>query len=225
MIAHFYSDKRGGCYPKQETLAERVGVSRRQVRTLAKRLIQGGDIFVKVSGRGRGRSTVYGLAPKYLQENGKFGLPILPPENGKSEAVKWEVPSCESGPQWDESSNVVVGEKKTPPAQTPTNFEDLIETLQKEYPQHNVSRESNNAEKYYGRQGKALTRSRLIGWMKRAEPPLKRAKSIKQSPKPQPAGWLEWVKETYPDAHIKDYWKVTDSVKEEFKEANSNAAR
>ena len=44
-------------------------------------------------------------------------------------------------------------------------------------------------------------------------------KTTKEGSKAQPAGWLEWVKETYPGARVLDYWQAPGDVQREFNAA------
>lgn len=44
-------------------------------------------------------------------------------------------------------------------------------------------------------------------------------------PKPQPDGWLAWLTEHHPGALQKDYWRVPDSVREEFGDENEGTKK
>jgi len=144
-----------------------------------------------------------------------LGHYVRTPGHGRKQPCCLTIEEHKKNPQ----KNVVeqIAPNQTPQVSTTTNFDDLIREVQKEYPQHNVQSEANNAQKYYAKLGKALTRSMFLAWMKRAEPPLKRAKPVKQAAsKAQPVGWLEWVGKTYPAARVRDYWKVSGDVQREF---------
>lgn len=42
--------------------------------------------------------------------------------------------------------------------------------------------------------------------------------------KPQPDAWPQWLKAHYPDAKEKDFWRVTDDVKREFRTATTQTS-
>ena len=92
-IAHYYNDARG-CFAKSETLARYVGCSNRWGIKLRTKLVIAEEIHVIEKGRGRGHSTVWGLAPKYVENMKSIASPFSK-EKVKFRGRKGELSSAE----------------------------------------------------------------------------------------------------------------------------------
>lgn len=81
-LAEMTHDKTDECFPSHQTLAEMVGVSTRQIRTILDELQNAGEIEI-LTGRGRNHTNVYKIT---LKEIGS-GLPIIEEEIGSQEPI------------------------------------------------------------------------------------------------------------------------------------------
>lgn len=104
--------------------------------------------------------------------------------------------------------------------------ERLCAALQPYFPTNDVRRELSSCTKWYERHGKRTTPRSFVRWLLRCEPELKpppRKSAGKNGAKPQPPGWEAWLTSRYPDARIRDFWKIPyDSVRNEFREFESS---
>jgi hypothetical protein len=65
VIAHHYNNDLQQSFPGLELIQQKVGCKKRYAIKLLDALGKGKDIFVIEKGRGRGHTTVFGLAPTY----------------------------------------------------------------------------------------------------------------------------------------------------------------
>lgn len=104
----------------------------------------------------------------------------------------------------------------------------LCEALQPHLPQMDLPRELEKYTAWMAKRSKTPpTPSGFVrSWIMRVQPtlaPLPRKGSGNNGAKPQPDGWLQWLKATYPDARVCDFWRAPDDVKAEFKRATGSS--
>lgn len=63
--------------------------------------------------------------------------------------------------------------------------------------------------------GRKKTPGFIVNWLNKIEAPIATSRAAKPA-KEQPAGWRDWLSQTYPDAKERDYWRVPGDVQREF---------
>jgi len=99
--------------------------------------------------------------------------------------------------------------------------EDFLKNLEADptYSCVNVRREYGKMKNWCRIRNKQPTQRRFVNWLNNVDAPMKDRKQP-ETIKPQPDGWISWLRSTYPNATQKNFWKVPQSVQEEFRHAN-----
>jgi hypothetical protein len=125
-----------------------------------------------------------GLKPVPSGHGGQFRKgPSRPVPSGHDD----HFPSSETTAEnTSEKTAVAVVESTLPPAAKAATADELIKSLQKRFPQHNVPEEYANCKDWYRTRGRRVTESRFTRWMERAELPLEFPKRLNKRPNPIP---------------------------------------
>ena|SRR5215471_6350506 len=109
-------------------------------------------------------------------------------------------------------------------ARPPVSLEDWIKELQtdKTYQGIDVQREYGKMLNWCKIRNRTPTKRRFVNWLNNLDSPVGHLSRTTIN-KPQPDGWITWLRSKYPDATQKNFWKVPQSIQEEFKSKKVNA--
>ena len=173
--------------------------TRRGYRTRVQRLVRWGLITIRPTPRGTiaklTSSTVFDIGSQpaenrpserpsnHIGENGSDG-PSQRPTNGHQVASNRPLTKKERKKEGVVVAHTHVGEQRDHSAKTPT-VEELLEELQREFPNNNVRDEHRRFRAYRKRYDRTPTAGGFRRWMGRAEPELKPVLRRSVSPSPQ----------------------------------------
>jgi len=111
--------------------------------------------------------------------------------------------------------------KKKNGTDAPQSAEDWIKELQASptYSRLNVRHLFGKMEHWCKVRDLKATKRRFVNWLNKEDEPIKATPS--DTAKPQPDGWLTWLRSTYPNATQKNFWKVPPSIQKEFENATN----
>jgi len=103
----------------------------------------------------------------------------------------------------------------------PQSVEDWLKQLQADpaYCRLNVKLLYSKMINWCKIRSKEPTKRRFINWLNKEDQPMTLAATARTITKAQPPGWHEWLRKSYPEAKERNFWKVPQSVQDEFRKA------
>ncbi len=143
----------------------------------------------------------------------------------------------EEGKEWKEGAggraSASSSQTEDPPQIGYETNDEFLFRIRREFPDRDVDGEIRRIKQLADKDGTALTRGRIIAWLRKASPkftpPPKKGPSYDTIKAPDPEGWMQWVGETYGTdcSAYKNRQKFADApkdVQQQFAEFRSQPA-
>jgi hypothetical protein len=224
-----HANQHGYTWPGVDRIAFTWGMDRDTVRRQIEELLVRRKIYPTKKRCGATKQVKVYRLPKNTYESGGKSPLFASDESEAKARVKRGTSGGKSAPnkeQGNKETHAVVDENfrlaVMTAATTATDFLDLINKLQLQFPNHNVTSEYQHFSEWRDHRGLPKVPSKFATWMLRAEKPIKRPTIAKAEA--DPPEFSDWFARTYPDKTSPAWAEAPDWLKNEFRDWKKTGA-